>query len=203
MTMPQGPAGPGPHEPTSQRPQQGPDGPTQHLPQFGDQGRPRGSAQAPPVQSPPPFAPQGSPPFAQQGLPPNAYGGAGQGFGPPNHSGRPRAKVMTAIWALAAVSVIAVVCGLSISEDGHTAWDSVHAWGAVAILGALLTAAPAVGAAAGVSPQRAWQVAACGAGALVLFWVLFVLPAVGSNTSLATTVGVAAGVVAGLDRSRT
>jgi hypothetical protein len=31
---------------------------------------------------------------------------------------------------------------------------------------------------------------------LLLFWVLFVLPNVGSNTSLLTTIGVAAGAIA-------
>jgi hypothetical protein len=48
----------------------------------------------------------------------------------------------------------------------------------------------------GLTEARAWQVAACGAAALVLFWVLFVLPAVGSNTTLLATIGVAAGLVA-------
>jgi hypothetical protein len=97
---------------------------------------------------------------------------------------------------LGAVAVLGVVLGLSIAENGHNAWDSVNAWGGLAIAGALATLAPALGRGAGVSAQRAWQIAVCGAAALVLFWVLFVLPVVGSNTSLLTTVGVAAGVVA-------
>jgi hypothetical protein len=81
-------------------------------------------------------------------------------------------------------------------EDGHNAWSSVHAWGAVAILGALLTLAPVLARSLRLSPRRAWQVAACGAAALGLFWVLFVLPAVGSNTSLLATIGAAAGIIA-------
>jgi hypothetical protein len=85
---------------------------------------------------------------------------------------------------------------LSVKEDGANAWHSVHAWGGLAIAGAVLTLAPAMAGSLNLTPQRAWQVAACGAGALLLFWVLFVLPAVGSNTSLVVTIGAAAGVVA-------
>jgi hypothetical protein len=83
-----------------------------------------------------------------------------------------------------------------VEEDGRNAWDSVNAWGAVAILGALLTLAPAARGSLNLTAHRAWQIAACGAAALALFWVLFVLPAAGSNTSLITTVGAAAGIVA-------
>jgi hypothetical protein len=102
----------------------------------------------------------------------------------------------SAAWLLGLAAVLGVVLGLSISEDGHNAWGSVHAWGGLAIAGALATLAPAVGRGLGLGPQRAWQVAVCGAGALILFWVLFTLPAVGSNTSLLVTIGVAAGVLA-------
>ncbi len=92
--------------------------------------------------------------------------------------------------------MLGVILGLSISENGVNAWQSVNAWGGVAVAGALAVLAPALGRSVGLGPQRAWQVAVCGAGALVLFWVLFTLPSVGSNTSLLTTIGVAAGVIA-------
>ena len=113
---------------------------------------------------------------------------------PPPKAARP--KEFTTIWTLGLVSLLAVVLGTSLDENGANAWHTVHAWGAVALLGAALTLAPAVGPSFGLTPLRAGQVAVAGAGALVLYWVLFVLPAVGSNTSLLTTVGVAAGVVA-------
>lgn len=100
------------------------------------------------------------------------------------------------VLVLGIVAVAAVVLGLTLKENGHNAWGSVNAWGALAIVAAVATLAPALGRAVGLSAQRAWQVAVCGAGALVLFWVLFVLPAVGSNTSLLVTIGVAAGVIA-------
>jgi uncharacterized membrane protein YhaH (DUF805 family) len=97
---------------------------------------------------------------------------------------------------LAAVALVFVVLGLSITEDSRNAWDSVHAWGGLAIAGALAVAAPALGHSFGLGARRAWQVAAAGAGALGLFWVLFTLPVVGTNTSLLTTLGVAAAVLA-------
>jgi hypothetical protein len=96
---------------------------------------------------------------------------------------------------LALVSIAATVVGLSVKEDGHNAWHTVHAWGALAVLGAVLTLAPVVRRSVNLSPHRAWQVAACGAAALALFWVLLVLPAVGSNTSLVVTIGAAAGII--------
>jgi hypothetical protein len=105
-------------------------------------------------------------------------------------------KAFSAIWTLGLVSLAATVLGLSLKEDGNNAWHSVHAWGALAIVGAALTLAPALAHSISLTKQRAWQVAVCGAGALLLFWVLFVLPSVGSNTSLLTTVGAAAGVIA-------
>ncbi len=64
----------------------------------------------------------------------------------------------------------------------------------VALVAAAMTAAPSFAATLRLTALRAWQVAAAGAAGLAFFWVLFVLPAVGSNTSLLSTVGVAAGM---------
>ncbi|MEO9138668.1 MAG: hypothetical protein ABI345_06330 [Jatrophihabitans sp.] len=204
MTMPQGPGGPQGY----QGPQQGPPSqpgpvlanqPTQHLPVPGS-GSPGANPQGswPPGSGPWPQGqaghPQGGPPTVQ-GTQPGGPGGPPVQFGPPSTTGHPRPQAATAIWILGAVSVVAIVAGLSIDENGRNAWDTVNAWGGLAIVGALLTMAPALGTAS-ISTARAWQISACGAGALVLFWVLFVLPAAGSNTSLAVTVGVAAGVIA-------
>jgi hypothetical protein len=107
-------------------------------------------------------------------------------------------KAISAIWILGLISVAAVVIGLSVSENGGNAWHAVKAWGGLAIVGAVLTLTPALAGSGSVhmSARRAWQVAACGAGALVLFWVLLVLPEVGTNVSLIVTIGVAAGVIA-------
>lgn len=120
-------------------------------------------------------------------------------YGPPPGSAprhAPTPKGMSAVWTLGLISIAATVIGLTVKEDGRNAWDSVNAWGGLAIAGAVLTLTPALARSFGMTPHRAWQAAACGAAALVLFWVLFVLPAAGSNTSLVVTIGAAAGIVA-------
>jgi hypothetical protein len=108
----------------------------------------------------------------------------------------PISRVTIAIWTFSAISTAGIVLGLTVKENHVNAWHSVHAWGAVAIAAAVVTAAPALSGTPHLSPVRAWQIAAAGAGVLVFFWILFVLPRVGSNTSLLATIGVAAGVAA-------
>ncbi len=148
-------------------------------------------------ESPPEPHVPASPTAPTQSLPatgsPVAPQAAASNFPAPPH---PHAEAHTAVWALGLVSLVATVVGLSVDEDGHNAWSSVHAWGGVAILGALLTLAPALRSALNLSSHRTGQVAGAGAGALGLFWVLLVLPRVGSNTSLVTTIGTAAGLAA-------
>jgi hypothetical protein len=151
---------------------------------------PQGPPQGPPQNRPA----QGYPDQTVQIARPNQPGGAGNP--PAGPAPAPKPKGAGAIALLGLVALVGVILGLSIAENGHTAWDSVNAWGGVAIAGALAVLAPALGRTVGLGPLRAWQVAVCGAGALVLFWVLFVLPSVGSNTSLLLTIGVAAGVIA-------
>lgn len=187
--MPQPPQGPGysPQHPQGQHPQgqppQGPPSgpiPAQHPGQH-------------PAQHPGQHPGQSAPTQQFQAGP----GGQWQPAGPPPKPHRPPVpKVISAIWALGLISIAGTVIGLSVNEKGANAWDSVHAWGGLAILGAALTLAPALAGSMNLTPQRAWQVATCGAGALLLFWVLFVLPSVGSNTSLIVTIGVAAGAIA-------
>ncbi|PZS26853.1 MAG: hypothetical protein DLM58_19945 [Pseudonocardiales bacterium] len=160
-------------------------------PQAGYAGPPQGY---PPAGYPPAgYPPAGYPPagYPPAGYPPAGYSPAG--YSPPRP---PIPRIMIAIWALAGLSVAAVALGLSIKEHNVNAWVSVHAWGAVAIVGAVLTAAPAFGAAAHVSAARSWPVAVAGAATLAFFWILFVLPGVGSNTTLLATLGVAAGIAA-------
>jgi hypothetical protein len=130
-----------------------------------------------------------------QPVPPPGYApGQQTQYLPPQPS--PAAKPQTAGWVLGLLSVLLVVLGISLDEDGANAWHTVHAWGGLAIAGAVLTLATVAGRSVGLGPQRAFQAAVAGAAALVLYWVLFVLPSVGSNTSLLTTLGVAAGVIA-------
>lgn len=147
----------------------------------------------PPQQPHQPTGPQGPPPgYPPQGPPPGYAGPPTQAM-PPSRT--PASKANQLVWTLGLISVAGVILGLSLKEDGVNQWHTVKAWGGLAIVGAALTLTPAVGNSLGLRPQRAWQVAVCGAAALVLFWVLFTLPAVGSNVSLLTTIGVAAGVL--------
>jgi hypothetical protein len=172
-----------------------PDAPTQYLPISGSED----AGRRPPPEGPPPGHPAGPPrreraeyePIRQD---PSGY--PADHFPPAQLSRATRSTARTAVWVLGLVSIAATVLGLTVKEDGHNAWSAVHAWGAVAILGAVLTLAPVVAGSAATSPRRAWQTAACGAAALGLFWVLFVLPSVGTNTSLLATIGVAAGIIA-------
>ncbi len=155
-----------------------------------------------PHHGPPPGAGANHPtqqfPTGPAGFGPTTHGGPGGPIGPggPGPQGPPRPKVFSAIWTLGLISVAAVALGLSLDENGDNAWHVVHAWGGLALAGAVLAITPAVARSLNLTPHRAWQVAACGAAALLLFWVLFVLPNVGTNTSLLTTVGIAAGVIA-------
>ena len=139
---------------------------------------------------------QGMPPQQGGQTPPPAYGPTQPTQYLPPVAPPPTAEPHTAVWVLGLFSVLLVVLGITIDEGGSNAWHSVHAWGGLAIAGALLTLATVAGRSIGLGPQRAFQVAVAGAAALVLYWVLFVLPAVGSNMSLLTTLGVAAGVIA-------
>lgn len=106
-----------------------------------------------------------------------------------------QARVHVAVTLFAAASLVAIAIGVSVPEDGHNAWHFVKAWAGVALVFAALTFAPSVGSAVRLSTHRAWQVAAGGAAGLALYWVLFVLPDIAKNTSLITTLGVAAGIV--------
>jgi hypothetical protein len=145
-----------------------------------------------------PQSPQGGP----AGTPPPpsaAAAGAPTAYLPrtmPEHSPQhPQSRLPTVLRLFAAASLAAVVLGISVPEDGHTAWHTVKAWGVVAVIAAALTFSPSLGSVFRLSPDRAWQVAAGGAVGLGLYWVLFVLPDIGKNTSLVTTLGVAAGIV--------
>lgn len=136
-------------------------------------------------QAPPP--PYGAPPWQQ--VPPQ--------YGPPPQGPQPQLGQGGAgwlVWTLALVGLAATLIGLSIPDGGGNAWQGVGVWAAVPVIGGLLTLVPA--ARFGLSPRRAWQVGVGGAALPVLFWVLFVLPAIGSGATLLDTIGAAAGVAA-------
>ena len=97
---------------------------------------------------------------------------------------------------LALLAVVAVLLGLLVDEDGVNLWDASEAWSIFAIACTIAVLAPLLRKTLTWTEERAWTVAAIGAGGLVLHWLLLVLPAIARNTSFAITVGVAAAVAA-------
>lgn len=92
------------------------------------------------------------------------------------------------------VSITAMALAVSLKEDGTNGWDRVGVWAAFAIAAAVLTLAPVVRDNLNLSAGRAWHLGAVGAGGLVGYWILIVLPWIEQNVSFLATVGVAAGV---------
>ena len=65
-------------------------------------------------------------------------------------------------------------------------------WSLFALAMVLLTLLPSVRKLVNLSERQAWQIAAIAAGALVFWWVLFVLPVINRNVSFLATLAVAA-----------
>src|SRR5580765_3583489 len=100
--------------------------------------------------------------------------------------------VGTSAWPLLAVaSLLLLIMGLSIPEDGVVGWR-VGAWAAFAVVCCLALFVPLFGAAFNLTPDRAWRVAAAGATGLFVFWLLLVVPVISRNTSFLLTASMAA-----------
>lgn len=95
---------------------------------------------------------------------------------------------------LSLLAVVAVLLGLFVDEDGINLWDASEAWSVFAVACSIAVLAPLLRTTLRWTDERAWTLAAIGAGGLVLYWLLLVLPAISRNTSFAVTVGVAAAV---------
>jgi hypothetical protein len=132
-----------------------------------------------PVPPPPPDAPTSFPPPPPVGASPIAPATRGVG---------------SSAWPLLAVaSLVLLVMGLSIPEDGYVGWR-VGAWAAFAVVSCLVLFVPLFGSAFNLTPDRAWRVAAAGATGLFMFWVLLVVPVISRNTSFLLTASMAAAV---------
>ncbi len=86
---------------------------------------------------------------------------------------------------------ILVLIGLSWPEGGETGWSRYLLWAvfaAVAAIGQLSS----ITKSATSSPSQAWTVAALCTGALLVYWVLIVLPEITSNGGFLQTLGVGA-----------
>lgn len=84
-----------------------------------------------------------------------------------------------------------MLLGLSWPESGDTGWSNYLLWAvfaAVASIGQLSSIAKS----ATSSPSQAWTAAALCTGALLVYWVLIVLPTITSNGGFLQTLGVGA-----------
>lgn len=152
---------------------------------------PSGPSWTPPPPTPTPPAPE----YQNYQAPPDATGGtpAPAKTGPSINASAPM--------VFGFVAVAAIVLATFIKETEISFWDQFGGlWSLFAIAAAVLTLLPALRTVVNVGPELAWKLAAGGAAALVLWWVLFVLPNIGqpqvANLTFLATVGVAAGVLA-------
>ena len=153
----------------------------------------QGPAPSGPSWTPPPPTP--TPPPGYQAPGPDATGGT------PTAAKRGPNINVSAPMVFGVVAVVAIVLATFIKETDISFWDQFGGlWSLFAIAAAVLTLLPALRTVVNLGADLAWKLAAGGATALVLWWVLFVLPRIGqpqvANLTFLATVGVAAGVLA-------
>lgn len=185
---PQAPAQqPSPQQPSPQRPPQGPHGgphPGQSPP-SGPQG----------------WAGSGSAPAGYPGGYPGGPGPSGwPGQGGPGGAGgstparAPADKGALVRAVLHGLALVLVVLGVSIPMGQDSLWSASAAWAGFACAAALAQGVAALPSTGG--SRTNWQVGAVGAGALVLFWTLIMLPAISSNMAFMVTLGTGCAVAA-------
>lgn len=104
---------------------------------------------------------------------------------PPRREARPGRGAGDRV--LAVVAVFAVLAGLTWGGPGSWMWRN-GLWALFAVGCAITQLVSLLGSGAG----KAWQVAAVATAGLAAFWLLVVLPAIGSNAGFLLTVGAAA-----------
>jgi hypothetical protein len=100
------------------------------------------------------------------------------------------APTLPAVTAFGAV--ILVVLGLSIPFDASNAWVTHTAWAIFAVVAAALVTVPVVLRGSGRPARDLWMFGAVGAASVVAYWLLLVLPNVGSNQGFVLTLASAA-----------
>jgi hypothetical protein len=93
---------------------------------------------------------------------------------------------------LSLIALVLVPLGLFVPEHDHQVWDDSEAWAVFALACAVVQLAPLLRSMFAWSAERAWVIGAVGAGGLLLYWVLLVLPSISANTSFALTAATAA-----------
>jgi len=160
---------------------------------------------------PPPTSTAPPPPEYQGGYQPAVPSGDQMGnAGQPSRRNAPDIKISAPL-VLGVLAVVGVVLGLllkvadksnPISNANGAAgfakvrlWDTMGwTWAIVAIAAAVATLLPALRSLVNLDYELAVRIATVGAGTLVFWWVLFVLPRIELNTAFIATVGVAAGL---------
>lgn len=100
------------------------------------------------------------------------------------------------------LALLLVVLGISLDLDDRGAmWSDTWAWAGFATLMALAQAAALLPRSA--TSGASWLIGAVGAGGLLLFWTLLMLPMISTNSAFLVTLGTAcavAGVLLSPDR---
>lgn len=91
-------------------------------------------------------------------------------------------------------AVVLVLLGLSIPFNSGNAWSTHTAWAVFAVLAALVCTVPMLLRGSGRSARSLWSIGAAGAAGVLAYWVLLVLPSVGSNQGFVLTLAAALGV---------
>ncbi|HEY0696574.1 MAG TPA: hypothetical protein VGD43_02055 [Micromonospora sp.] len=131
------------------------------------------------------YRPQGAPP-------PGAHAGHRAHAVPPGGAVSRAGTIAVVAHVLCPVLVI---LGQSIPENDTMLWAEATAWAIFAALASVVQLAPALGRNTSRPPERTWTIAAAATAALLVYWVLIVLPGVGSTVGFVLTLGVAAAVV--------
>jgi len=105
-------------------------------------------------------------------------------------------QVYTGVRVLAQLACLAlIIVGLSVREDGIRGWTDLTAWAIFAAAAAVVQATPLIGRGFGLDVATSWTVGAVATASLVAYWVLIVLPSVGTDAGFTLTMGTAAAVI--------
>ncbi len=92
---------------------------------------------------------------------------------------------------LGVLGLVVLELGLALGFGVRSVWSTLPTWSAFATVAALVALVPFAPSRGGLSRRQAWQVGAAGGAALLVFWVLIVLPGVASDQGFVLTAGVA------------
>ena len=92
------------------------------------------------------------------------------------------------------LALVALLIGLFVKESDVNLWELSEAWSIFAIVCGVAQLAPLARSSFHWTAERAWLIAAVGAGGLALYWLLLELPAIARNTAFAVTVAPAAAI---------